>query len=390
VNADTRRVLVGTTVLAAASGLPMGVLNELLPVYLRDAGASLAVVGALTGLLTPYTFKALWAPAVERFGTLRGWAMLCLAGVGVVVAGGGAWGPWLLPAFTVAAVLSATQDVAVDGWVVGIVPPAHQGRASGLRVAGYRAAMALSGGGAVWLAGRVSWTAAWAAVAALCFGLVAVMPALPAAPPAPARRGSDWWRELARWLTEPGALAALAFAVLYKLGDAAMAPMVKPFWLDSGLSLEDVGLYSVLLGSLLTAGGALVGGEIVSRVGQRRGVLLLGGLQLLSNLVYAATAVAPARTWILGAGAFESLSQGLGTAPLFAVLMRACGRDQPTVRYAILTAAAALSRVLAGAVSGLATAEWGYVGWFAFTAALALPALALAPLVSVEPGRGEG
>jgi predicted MFS family arabinose efflux permease len=110
----------------------------------------------------------------------------------------------------------------------------------------------------------------------------------------------------------------------------------------------------------------------------------------LSNLVYAATAVAPARTWILGAGAFESLSQGLGTAPLFAVLMRACGRDQPTVRYAILTAAAALSRVLAGAVSGLATAEWGYVGWFAFTAALALPALALAPLVSVEPGRGEG
>lgn len=380
-----REVLVATGVLAMASGLPMGVLSELLPVYLRDTGASLAVVGATTGLLAPYTFKALWSPAVERLGTLRLWAMLTLTGVAAVCAVGGAWGPWLLPAFTVAAVLSATQDVAVDGWVVGIVPPEHQGRASGLRVAGYRAAMALSGGGAVWLAGRLAWPVAWAAVAALAAALVLAMGALPApVRPAPSG-GAEWWGELLRWLAERGSLTAILFAILYKLGDAAMAPMVKPFWLASGLSLEDVGLYSVLVGSLLTAGGALVGGELVSRVGLRRGVWLLGGLQLLSNAVYAWVAVAPFREGILAAGVFESLSQGLGTAPLFAVLMRACGRSQPTVRYAILTAAAALSRVLAGLVSGIATESWGYAGWFGFTAVLALPALLLAPLVAREP-----
>ncbi len=379
---SSREVLFATTVLALASGLPMGVLSELLPVYLRDAGASLAVVGALTGLLTPYTFKALWAPLVERVGSLRLWAMLTLAGVGAVVAVGGAWGPWLLPAFTFAAVLSATQDVAVDGWVVGMVPPEHQGRASGLRVAGYRGAMALSGGGAVWLAGRTSWPVAFAAVALLALVLVLTMPALPAPQPPSRSGGAAWWGELLRWLTERGALTALAFALLYKLGDAAMAPMVKPFWLDHGLSLEDVGLYSVLVGSLLTAGGALLGGEIFSRVGQVRGVLLLGGFQMVSNLGYAWVALAPFRGGILAAGVFESLCQGLGTAPLFAVMMAACGRSQPTVRYAILTAAAALSRVLAGLVSGVATESWGYAAWFAFTALLALPALLLAPLLA--------
>jgi PAT family beta-lactamase induction signal transducer AmpG len=382
-----REVLVATGLLAMASGLPMGVLLELLPVYLRDQGASLAVVGAATGLLAPYSFKALWSPLVERVGTLRTWAMLTLTGVAVVCAVGGDWGDWLIPAFTLAAVLSATQDVAVDGWVVGMVPAEHQGRASGLRVAGYRAAMALSGGGAVWLAGRSSWGLAWGAVAAFAGVLVVAMAGLPEPARPPRAGGAAWWGTLWAWFAERGALTAILFAILYKLGDAAMAPMVKPFWLDSGLSLEDVGLYSVLVGSLLTAGGALAGGEIVSRVGLRRGVLLLGGLQLVSNLAYAWAAIEPVRAGVLAAGVFESLSQGLGTAPLFAVLMRACGDQQPTVRYAILTAAAAMSRLLAGVVSGVATEAWGYTGWFALTALLAIPALLLTPLVAREPAQ---
>jgi sugar phosphate permease len=57
------------------------------------------------------------------------------------------------------------------------------------------------------------------------------------------------------------------------------------------------------------------------------------------------------------------------------------------VRYAILTAAAAMSRLLAGVVSGVATEAWGYTGWFALTALLAIPALLLTPLVAREPAQ---
>lgn len=374
-----REALVAATVLALASGFPMGVLSEFLPVYLKAHGASLAVVGAAGGLFAPYSFKAAWSPVVERVGRPRAWTVaLCLT-MAAACAVGGAWGEWLLPAFFGVAVLSATLDVAVDGWVVSLVPVAEQGRASGLRAAGYRVAMALTGGGAVWLAARSGWPTAWWAIAGFAVLLAGAAALQPPAPLAAARPLVEDVRVLGRWLAEPGALAAFAFALLYKLGDAAMAPMVKPFWLDAGLAVEDVGLYSVLLGSALTAAGALAGGELVSRMGHVRGVLWLGGAALVSNLVYAAVALAPTRASVIGAGVVESVTQGLATAPLFAVLMRACGRDQPTVRYALLTAVAALARTLASVISGVATERVGYAAWFALTAALALPALALAP-----------
>ncbi len=383
----TRETLTAATVLAVASGLPMGVLSEFLPVYLKANGASLALVGALGALWTPYTFKAAWSPVVERVGHARRWTAALSLGIGGVCAVGGGWGEWLFPAFFVVAVLSATQDVAIDGWVVSLVAPADHGRASGLRAAGYRVAMALTGGGAVWLAARTSWDLAWAAIGAFAVAVGLVSLRMPAAPLAVGLSAAEYARGLARWLVERregqlGALGALLFALSFKLGDAAMAPMVKPFWLDAGLSVEDVGLYSVLLGSGLTAVGALVGGEVVSRLGNRAGILWLGGAQALSNVVYAAVALAPTRGAVIGAGVVESITQGLGTAPLFAVLMAACGTSQPTVRYALLTAAAALSRTIASLISGVATESMGYPTWFFLTALLAVPALGMAPWVA--------
>jgi hypothetical protein len=41
--------------------------------------------------------------------------------------------------------------------------------------------------------------------------------------------------ELRVWLSRPGAAAAFLFVLTYKLGDASIEPMVKPFWVDRGL-----------------------------------------------------------------------------------------------------------------------------------------------------------
>ena len=40
----------------------------------------------------------------------------------------------------------------------------------------------------------------------------------------------------------PFALAALAFILLYKLGDQVITKMIKPFWVDRGLTLAEIGL----------------------------------------------------------------------------------------------------------------------------------------------------
>lgn len=385
-----RRLALCTVLLYLGSGLPMGVVAELVPVWLKVQGSSLETLGLATLVGLPWTFKALWAPLVDRTGRLTRWATAALAGVALGVAAL----PWLGagPVFWVAlvgvAIASATFDLAADGWAATVAPPDQHGRVNGLRVAAYRAAMLLCGGGAVALGGYVPWAAVFGLVGATALLLALPLPALPSPAPAPASP-ARWLSDLLSWVRAEGwanALAVVAFVLLFKLGDAAMGPMVKPFWLDAGLTVQEVGLVSISLGTGLTVLGALVGGELCSRLGTVRGLWLTGGLQALSNLGYAVAATWTSRATVYGASVVESFTGGLGTAAFLAVLMSLTGGQQATTRFALLTALMGLTRTLAGAGSGFGAAEWGYGPYFAATFAAALPGLLLVGAVGRRVG----
>ena len=61
--------------------------------------------------------------------------------------------------------------------------------------------------------------------------------------------------------------------------------------------------------------------------------------------------------------------------------MRLCDKEHAAVQYAALSAVFALSRDVAGAISGVATTHMGYAPYFVLTFFLAFPALALLPIV---------
>lgn len=379
------RLLLSVVLLECASGLPYGVVTELVPVWLRVQGTDLAALGAMTLVTLPWTLKALWAPLVDRHATFRVWMLVGLAGAAAAT-GALAFGTpslaLVVAALVAIALFSATQDVAIDGWLVAAVPSGEQGRATGVRVAAYRGAMAVAGGGTVVLGDRFGWGLAFAVAAAVMGALWFALERLPS-PPRPPRTGAvDWFGTLRDWLLQPGVLALFAFTLLYKLGDSAMAPMVRPYLLAAGLTPSEVGILSSTAGAVLVSIGAVAGGDLVSRLGLRGAVVLLGSFQALSNLGYAGAAWVGGRGPAFAASVLESLTAGLGTAALLAMLMRASEGAQAATRFALLTALVGLTRTLSGAISGVAVERVGYAPWFALTFALALPALALAPMVS--------
>ena len=74
------------------------------------------------------------------------------------------------------------------------------------------------------------------------------------------------------------AIPALLFVLLYKLGDQAITPMIKPFWVDRHLTLKEIGLISTTLGivfTILALSGfesvAPLGEELLERTGVRLG-----------------------------------------------------------------------------------------------------------------------
>ena len=368
--------------LYVAEGLPAGIFHDLVQVWLLEVhDVSLGKLGLVSLLAMPWTFKAIWSPLIDRYGTAARWISGALLAVGLVTAGL----PFLPSGVAVWSMLgvlttaSATADVAIDGYTATVVPAELHGRVNGWRVAAYRAAMLVAGGGSVAAATWIDWRIIFVAVGLCTIALALWSTRLPPIE-RPKQDTSEWVSELWSWLTQPGSWVLFLFVLLFKMGDAAMAPMVKPFWLlGAQLGLEELGLVSITLGAALTVAGALIGGELATRWGLFKALWILGAAQAISNLGYMAAAASPTRWLVYSASMIESFCSGLGVAAFLAFLMRVCAARQAATRFALLTALSMVARNLIGAPSGFLVEAWGFAAYFGFTFLLALPAFALLP-----------
>ena len=389
-----RRKLGFIAVLYVIEGFPMGVYGNVWPVYFRREGASLTDIGLLSGLSLAWSAKVLWSPLVDRFGERRRWIAAALLAMAAALAALPGFEPTTfgIALWTVLAVYclaSATQDIAIDAYTIGLVDRGEEGPANSMRVAAYRAGMIAAGGGLLFLPRFVGWSGAFAAAAALSVGFAALVYACPRVE-VPAESRAQTWAPLRRWLSRTNAGPVLAFVVLYRLGDLAMGPMLAPFWVDRGFSDEEIATVSVSLGAGAMVLGAVTGGVVVARIGIGRSLWILGFLALGSNLAYAGAAALPdgGAAPVYAASLVESFGGGLATAAFMSFLMRICEKEHAAVQYALLTALYAVAGTLLKTQSGWLAEDLGYASYFALTALFALPAFAFLPWVGawIEAG----
>ncbi len=381
------------SILYFAEGLPFGVAYDVWPVYFRNHGVSLREIGLMALLSLPWTWKVLWAPLVDRFGTRQTWVTPCLGAMAAISLAMTVLDPsdptvlmWLvLLAFTTA---SATQDIAIDAYAVDIAEGRDAGAINGTRVSAARVALFVAGGGSVAASDLIGWPMVWVVLAVV----FAALAGLAWFSPRIALESTDRlsFRPMLGWLFRWRMVPVAALVLLYKVGDSTLGRMVKPFWVDRGYSNAEIGLISITLGTWLTVLGALLGGWIVTRIGIIRALLWLGLAQLVSNLGYVAVASLELPRWsIYVASVIESFTQGLGTAAFLSLLMSLCDKEHAATQYALLSALFALTRDVAGAFPGLGVEELGYAVFFAITTALALPGLALIPFARPFVERAE-
>jgi len=386
VAASLRARLTWLAALSFASGFPFGLVNETLPVYLRTHGAGLVEIGLISAVSFPWTFKFIWAPLVDRVGSRRQWIVGCLAGLtlltvilGVLDLGEMARWFWLLLVLMVT--LSATQDVAIDAYTIEATSTRELGVANSVRIAAYRIAMFTAGGLLIWMAGRNGWPVSFLTGATIIGGLTIAALFIPERRRALASAASIW-EPLRALLARPGIWAVVVFALFFKIDIYAMEPMTRPFWVDRGFTLEEIGGILTPGRIIATVGGAVLGGLVTTKLGIFRSLWTLGLVQALSSLGYAGVASVPAsKPLIITAALFENFAHGLGTAAFLAFLMSVCERRYAATQFAVLSALLALSRTLAGGASGVLAEKMGYGDYFFLTFLLAIPAFALLPWI---------
>lgn len=375
-------------------GSPPAFLWEVIPVYFRLQGVSLRSIGGLRLLELPYSLKFFWSPLVHRYGDRRYWVAACMLGVALLIAilpflEASRLGWIVLVLLLALTTLSATQDIAIDSYTVGLVSRDEEGAANGVRASAYRVALVSVGGGMVFLGAVFDWTWLYLGAGTL-LALLALsafgVPRLELSPQSRAR----WLAGFVGWIGTWRAIPLVIFVLAYKLGEFAIGPMVKPFWVDYGGAIWpsrealmfQIGLVPTTFGIILSVAGALVGGAFVSRYGILRGVWALGLLQAVSNLGYALVAwMNLGRFGLYGASVFESFSGGLGTAAFLAFLMNVCQKEHATLQYAFLSSVFSLTGRLVGGISGLGAERFGYGNYFALTFLLSLPAYVFLPWV---------
>jgi MFS transporter, PAT family, beta-lactamase induction signal transducer AmpG len=373
-------------VLYFSEGLPYGIVNETINLYLSDLHINLKTIGLASSVGLVWTLKFLWAPLLDTFGTYRSWivgALLviaaCIATFAIAPAASLVF--WI--AMAVLAFASATQDIAIDALTIRLTPEKTLGIVNSVRVASYRVAMIAAGGGIAVASARLGWSGA--------FLLAAVIPLLVIAKvlfAVPANRGSEQrqenpFRALLGWLRRPGALLLLAVILLYRLGDNTLTSMIRPYWISRGFTAAEVGNVTTTLAMICTIAGAFAGGAFIARFGIYSALVWLGISQMASNVVYAivATTNAGGRSALYTASVVESFTTGLGTAAFLSFVMFICDRDNAATEFAALSGLFVLARTISQSVSGFGAENLGFASYFWLTTALALPGLLILPLI---------
>jgi PAT family beta-lactamase induction signal transducer AmpG len=427
--------------LGFSSGLPLLLVLGTFSARLAFSDIDVKTIGLFSYLALPYSLKFLWSPIVDRYdlpvlarllGRRRAWmvlSQLCVAASLTLMAFAEPAGQLALlglGAFLVA-FSAATQDVVIDGWRIDAAGTEMQGIMAATSNLGYRIALITAGAGALVLADRAGWTAAYLSMAALMgVGMLAALAAPVIDRKAPEPRGADGpatarpalpLASRARALVDPVAdlhrrlgprlWAILLMVALYRMPDFVSGVMANPLYRAAGYSLTEIAAVTKLYGIWVGIFASFVAGWGIARFGLYPVFVVGGALAASVHLSLAWLALhgpdslifalpwPPAATgwaeftvpWRLAlAISIDNFGGGFAGTALIAYMSGLTGAGFAASQYALLSSLYALPGKLVAGSAGFLVAAFagpgrplaeGFPGFFALTAAMGIPVVLL-------------
>jgi len=383
-----------------SSGLPLYVLVQLVPAWLRTEDVSLAEIGLFTLVGLPYVLKFLWSPFLDRFtvphfGRRRGWMMLTQLFLLFSIVGLGFLNP-KLSVWTIAylaavmAFFSATQDIVLDAFRREILQQREFGLGNAIHVQAYRFSGLVAGSLGLILSDHLPWSSVFLIVGT--FMMVGILLTIfveeakqtPQAPKTMEEAIIKPFQEFFKRKGFSAAMNVLAFMFLYKLGDSMATALQTPFFIDMGFSNTEIGVVAKISGLTASIVGGLLGGLIMIKLSINRALWIFGFVQITSILGFAALSIIGNNLYALGfANAFEYLGVGLGTAAFTAFIFKQTNLAFAATQIALFTALTALPRTVASTATGYIVESIGWTSFFLLCTLIAIPGMLM--LFKVAP-----
>ena len=392
-----------------AEGIPYFIVNVVSVTMFKRLGMSNADLAMYTSLLyLPWVVKPLWSPLVDVVRTKRWWVLamqvlmtVCFAALalGLPSRTGAPVGAFVISLiiFYITAMLSATHDIAADGYYMLALNEHQQSLFVGIRSTFYRIASVFGQGVIVVVAGLLetrygdipkAWTVTLLMSSAIFLAAtvwhIIILPKENRPLPAQGEK-RNMMAAFGTFFSKPGILLAIVFLLLYRLPEALSIKMLTPFLLDPesagglGLTTAQSGLVYGTVGVIALTIGGILGGVWSAKVGLRKALWPMALSLALPCAVYLYMAMAQP-TYILTVYfcvALDQFGYGFGFTAYMLFMIWFSQGGYSTSHYSICTAFMALSMMVPGFFAGMLQEALGYTGFFALVMVCCLATVAV-------------
>ncbi|MEM9927254.1 MAG: MFS transporter [Cyanobacteria bacterium P01_D01_bin.50] len=385
--------------LYAAQFIPTTFFIQTVPIFMRQQNMSLDAIGFLSFLILPSALKFLWAPFIDRYslpklGHYRGWiilfqVLLALVTFGCAFIDIGENFSTLVICMFLAFLFSSSQDIATDALAVNLLEPNERGIGNAIQSGGNIFGAIIGGGGVLILLDRVGWK--YSLILMSVVMLLTLIPVLlyqeqsdmPKASRSAYRKINhkskksnffkSYFRPFIIFLSRSKALPWLLVLVLYMGGEMMSGTMLRPLFVDRGLSLSEIGVMLGIVSYSARIVSALIAGVLIGKLGRINSLILFGFAASIATLLY-----------IIPANGISNLSvlyivtitvnalQGMAYTALLSAMMDKCDRQTAATDYTLQVSVVSIGGVAASMLSGKIASATGYAGMFIISAAVSL------------------
>lgn len=384
-------------ILGIFSGMPLMILYTTLFAWLTDSGVEIAVITTFALARIFYSLKFIWAPFVDqikipllgKIGHRKSWMIICCLAIAFILFAMSKLDPKesLSELYFLTMLLgasSATFDIVFDAFRIENLEDELQAMGAANSIFGYRIGCLISGAGGLYFSDVYGWGKTFVAISflyifAIFFILITKEPKI--------EREKFNGLSLHSWkiitidpfldfLKRDSAIMILMAVIFFKLGDAFLGVVATPFYLELGFTKSEIGSVSKVFGLAATIFGTYIGGYLMYKMGNFKGLIVTGIAQSVTNASF---------IWLHHMGhdmyvfataiAIENVASGMGSAALVGYLSILCNKKFSATQYALLSSASGLFSHTIVVQGGALVKMLGWDLYFLLTIVLAIPGL---------------
>jgi PAT family beta-lactamase induction signal transducer AmpG len=404
--------------LGFSAGMPYLLVYPTQAAWLSDAQVPIQTIGLMSELTIAYKLKFIWAPFLDKYdapvfsallGRRRGWIILSQIAVMLSLIGVAFGDPAHFLGYTVAfslalGVAGATQDVTIDGWRITSVPVAKQSVMTAISEMGYRFGNLAAGAGALLLADRYGWPAAYFFMASLM--LIGAVSAFIAPEP-----DSDFTvshkhpgfvatviAPIKEMITRLGPLALPIFLMIagFRLPGYISSAMAMPLFKSLHYSDTEIATVTKLFGFWIALAATFFSAYIIRRIGLMPSLLVgtVAGSAAHLSLAWLATQSGGDFWGFALAVSIEGFAYAFAQVVLINYMSSLTSTELAASQFALLTSLCAFPGSLLAGSSGFVIAHTGFTMFFVATSLIGIPVALLCwyvvrlhPVVTPDPER---